>query len=499
MNSSDVVFEIIVSISQIFFLLLLIFFVSVVIIAGSLVTSTSAEVLIEYKTAQGSKENGFQYQDVPVHLLHDQDSQLRRAAIDSLAIQPDKKIIAELIDLLSDLDPFVRQAAIRKLGVVGNKETTIYLLEMLDDPDLFVKLSVIRALGSIRDPKSLGPLADLLRQPDKRIKHCAAQALDKFCSPDEIIKIGKLFVKDLYSYESSKHARCSSLYNLYGEDCTRSWLTNCSVDYSKSINHAIRLRGERFRLAYPRLYDLGLISIRKMKNRSRVIEELIGRIERAIVDYNYEQQLIIANMLVQLKDPLAASFFRKVLKDDKKYWSGLREKACHFFAEVADPRAVPLLRAIILDPLTGDCLKTKAIIGYQGIADPEVEDNLLEDVKDMSKPEELRRAGIDALAAVENKGLVESLVMLVKTKRERWLLQAHSLEVLGKLQDPAALQALLNLLESDRYELVRLRIIDIVKKRNDFSVSETLQRVSQQDRFVLVRNRAGKAMRQRQR
>lgn len=478
---------------------LLVSLLSIIVTISSMVTLSWAEVHIENKKAQSNEANKLEHQNLPIQLLHNQDPQLRRAMVDGLVIQGDTKIISELIDLLSDVDPFVRQAAIRKLGALGDKNTTPYLFEMLGDTDIFVKLSAIRALGAIRDPKSLGFLADLLRLPDKRIKHCAAQALDKFNRPEEIKRIGNLFVQDLYSNDSAKYDRCNSLYILYGQDRTRSWLTTSSINFSKSIDNIILLRGERFRLAYPRLYDLGLISLRKMTNRPLVIEELINRMERAIVDYNYDQQILIATILVQLKDPLATSFFLKVLNDDKQYWSGLRGKACQFFAEVVDSRALPLLRAVILDPLTGDCLKTKAISGYQEIADPEVESNLLADVDNMHKPEELRQAAIDALAAVETKGLIESLVVLIKTKRERWLLQAHCLEVLGKMQDPAALQALLNILENDRYELVRLRIIKIVKKINDLSVSESLKRVSEQDRFVLVRNRAKKALRQRQR
>lgn len=430
--------------------------------------------------------------------LHDPDPQRRRAAAERLAEQNGVSGgVGELIGLLDDRDPFVRQAAARSLGRLGAKEAIGPLTAMLNDSDMAVKQWVIWALGRIGGSESLKHLVDLLGSGDGRIKHYAAEALSNYRSGSGEHLIDKLFISAIYSSNPADLARCAHLLDLYGEESALVWILGTTKNPHKGIDHALRLRDPIFLHTHHRLHDLGLLALKKMAIRPLVIEKLINRLELAVDQNDFGEQEIIGNILVQLKDPLAAPFFRKVLRDANRYWPGVRGDSCLYFVGTNDQEVIGLLRKAILDEDTGKNLKTKAITAFQGNRDPEVQDYLLSAMEELRGPVETRRAAIDALAAVEDKRLVNALEKIVKTKRERWLLQAHSLVTLGKMSDPAALQTLLSLLESDRYELVRVRIIEIVKHINDPAVTETLQRVSERDRFVLVRNRAAKALKER--
>lgn len=446
----------------------------------------------------GSETNVHGTPTESLRALHDPDPGRRRAAAERLA-EPSglAGVTGELIGLLNDRDPFVRQAAARSLGRLRAKEAIGPLTAMLDDADMAVKQWAIWALGRIGGSESLKHLVDLLGRGDGRIKHYAAEALSNYRSGSGEHLIGKLFISAMYSSNPADHARCAHLLDLYGEEPALAWILGTGKDTLKSLNHALRLRNPIFLHTHHRLHDLGFLALKKMANRPLVIEELINRLELAVDQNDFGEQEIIGNILVQLKDPLAAPFFRKALRDANRYWPGVRGDGCLYFVSTNDQEVIGLLRKVILDENTGKNLKTKAITAFQGNRDPEVQDYLLSLVEELRGPVEPRRASIDALAAVEDKRLVKALEKIVTTKRERWLLQAHSLVTLGKMSDPAALQTLLSLLESDRYELVRVRIIEIVKHINDPAITETLQRVSERDRFVLVRNRAAKALKER--
>ena len=250
---------------------------------------------------------------------------------------PPPPSLESILAQLHDPQRPVRKAAAQALVDLQGSGATDHLLSMLEQADIPDAQWLIQMLGALHDPQSYGPLADLLGQPDGRIRKFAAAALHNFTAPQEMHAMGDLFIRGIYSDNPALHARCGSLFRLFGD-----------------INNALRLRSGMFHFSHSPLYNLGLCCIRKMKNRTLVMEELLGRLETAVRDHDYNEQTIISTLLLQLNDPLAAPFYRKVLSDKELYWPSLRADGCLFFAGTSKPDIVALLKDIILDPATAD-------------------------------------------------------------------------------------------------------------------------------------------------
>ena len=113
-------------------------------------------------------------------LLHDENTEVRFTAVESLGKIGEQSAVAMIVPLLADPVPVVRVAAAKALGRIGVSNVTVIdaLSHSLEDPDDGVKRAAAMALGEL-EPLSaqLKPVVSLVQALDVRVKRAAIRAL----------------------------------------------------------------------------------------------------------------------------------------------------------------------------------------------------------------------------------------------------------------------------------------------------------------------------------
>lgn len=116
-----------------------------------------------------------------IELLHNEDPDVRGAAIAVAATFDDPRVVPATIDLLKDEDWWIRIAAAEMLGRIKDPRAVEPLMNTLEDPDL--KWSAVEALGRIADPRALPALGKMLADPLPDVRIEVMQALRHFNHP----------------------------------------------------------------------------------------------------------------------------------------------------------------------------------------------------------------------------------------------------------------------------------------------------------------------------
>ena len=100
-----------------------------------------------------------------ITLLENDNSYIRRNAVDSLGRIRGREAVPALIAKLSDEDDSVREACVSALGEIRGYEATDALLERLKDENETkgIKLAAINALAQIKDTRASGELLNQLK------------------------------------------------------------------------------------------------------------------------------------------------------------------------------------------------------------------------------------------------------------------------------------------------------------------------------------------------
>jgi len=88
------------------------------------------------------------------------------------------RAVPTLIHLLSDDDPEVRARAARELGGSEDPRVVEPLIAALEDREGIVKLAAAEALGAVQDKRAIRPLISLLRDDQQHVRLFAAKALE---------------------------------------------------------------------------------------------------------------------------------------------------------------------------------------------------------------------------------------------------------------------------------------------------------------------------------
>jgi len=113
-------------------------------------------------------------------LLHDENAEVRRTAVESLGKIGEQSAVAMVVPLLADQAPVVRVAAAKALGRIGVSNVTVIdaLTRSLEDPDDGVKRAAAMAIGELEPPSvQLRPVVSLAQASDVRVKRAAIRAL----------------------------------------------------------------------------------------------------------------------------------------------------------------------------------------------------------------------------------------------------------------------------------------------------------------------------------
>lgn len=113
-------------------------------------------------------------------LLHDENAEVRRTAVESLGKIGEQSVVAMVVPLLADQVPVVRVAVAKALGRIGVSNVTVTdaLTQSLEDPDDAVKGAAAMAIGELEPPSvQLKPVVSLVQVSDVHVKRAAIRAL----------------------------------------------------------------------------------------------------------------------------------------------------------------------------------------------------------------------------------------------------------------------------------------------------------------------------------
>ncbi len=111
--------------------------------------------------------------------LRDDDSKVRKGAVEALEKIGNAKAVKALVFALRDEDSEVRSNAVEALGNIGNYKAVKALVFALRDSRSLVRSNTAEALGKIGDAQAVKPLIAALRDADKLVRSHAAEALGK--------------------------------------------------------------------------------------------------------------------------------------------------------------------------------------------------------------------------------------------------------------------------------------------------------------------------------
>ncbi|MDI6644522.1 MAG: HEAT repeat domain-containing protein [Methanobacteriaceae archaeon] len=114
--------------------------------------------------------------DFVVRKLEDEDTGVRRVAIQALGDMGDEKAVDSLIKMLSDDNKRIRSKTEKSLIKIGNKSVKP-LIKALKSKKAVVRSSAARVLGKIADKQAVLPLVDALKDEDKQVRKEAALSL----------------------------------------------------------------------------------------------------------------------------------------------------------------------------------------------------------------------------------------------------------------------------------------------------------------------------------
>jgi HEAT repeat protein len=114
----------------------------------------------------------------------DPDSQVRRAAVNSLAFSNLKPAADSVMRALSDKEWLVRETAAETLGVMKNgPQAAVALLAVLSDEFWQVRLKAVRSLGKLKVRDAVSGIAANLEHEQANLRKESAAALGEIADP----------------------------------------------------------------------------------------------------------------------------------------------------------------------------------------------------------------------------------------------------------------------------------------------------------------------------
>lgn len=137
---------------------------------------------------------GDQIIEPTIALLHDEDEELRGAAIAVASVFDDPRVVPGAITLLKDPDWWIRIAAAETLGRSKDPRAVEPLIAVLADAD--VKWTAVEALGRIGDPRALNALGRMLADPAPNVRIEVMQSLVHFNHPQVLQALTQIATRD---------------------------------------------------------------------------------------------------------------------------------------------------------------------------------------------------------------------------------------------------------------------------------------------------------------
>lgn len=340
----------------------------------------------------------------------------------------DPQGIDALIKALDDENPNIRQMVAEALGEMRDAKAVQPLIKALSASIPWGREKVAEALGKLKDARALEPLISALQDKEYEVRKQAAVALGEI-----------------------------------GSD--------------KAVEALVRV------LSSSNIRDSAALALGKIRS-ANAVEPLI----KALEDEDADVRAAAAWALGDIKDPKAVEPLIKALNDsDYK----MAEAPAWALGEIRDKRAtVPLLEAFKAERYrTGSSgNKEKALVEALGkLGDPKVIPILM----DSTCSKELREVIVDALIAIGKPSVDALTEFLGKGEGGYWEREVAA-EVLGRLKDMKAAEALIKALGDNRFHEVREAAAEALSQLGEPAIDLLLKTLS--DSPPLIRAGAANAL-----
>jgi len=145
------------------------------------------------------------------HALDAKDPQVRMAAVNSLAQNPDDKSMDTLIRMAKDGDASVAQSALMALGQVGSERAQAALLDASRSGKPEERAAAISGLAQLDDPAATRQLTSLMRDADPSVAQTAINS--SYNGGPEVDSTLSQIVNDPSANETAKAAAAMQLRN----------------------------------------------------------------------------------------------------------------------------------------------------------------------------------------------------------------------------------------------------------------------------------------------
>jgi len=331
--------------------------------------------------------------------LKDENSSVRKNAVDALGEIGDPRAVDPLIDALKDEDSIVRMFTVAALGEIGDPRAVDPLIEALKDESSWVRENAALALGKIGDPRAVDPLIEALKDESSWVQDTAAFALGKIGDPravDPLIETLKdedgwvrgevaIVLGDIGDTKAVGPL-IEALKDEYGFVRLRAAGALGDIGDTRAVDPLIEsLKDKDFMVRMRAALALGKIG------DTRAIDPLIYMASK---DQAESVRLMAASSLVKLG---RNEYYDQVIQGLDADDSDLRGKAAEQLGLIGDTRAVdPLIDALKDED---EFVRKYAAVSLGEIGDPRAVDPLIEALED--EEEYVRDAAMEALEKIQ--------------------------------------------------------------------------------------------------
>ncbi|HZW05145.1 MAG TPA: HEAT repeat domain-containing protein [Anaerolineaceae bacterium] len=315
-----------------------------------------------------------------IGLLHDPDSEVRKAAIDALGTMRDPRAVGPLMDLLNketievqyeilpalgglndfcvtDLlisrlrsnDELMRRGAVTGLGKLGDTRAVGALMAALKDKDYYVREKSAEALGGLNDVQSVSPLIESLNDEHWPVRQLVVVSLARLGDSRAVEPLIRVLKKDDNEYVRDEAAKA---LGQLGDSRAVMPLIAATKDDSRWVRHsAIRSLELLIDLrAWGPLGDCVYDEYESVRQAAKSVREKIKKdisissLIRSLESSDWHIRMLAAEFLGEKHDPAVVEALIRTLDDQE---SLVRQQAakCLSYQE-KDPGTIePLIRA----------------------------------------------------------------------------------------------------------------------------------------------------------
>ena len=322
------------------------------------------------------------------------------AAVNEIKEVNNLKLINKLIEKLTNNDLRVKLEIIKTLGNIGDRRFVKALLEAFNDKNPQVRIAVAKSLRQIADRRTIPTLIKALEDENLDVRSSVGYTLWEMAELgklDDHWKYISILAKALNTAHKTTLHYISGTLRILLEEIPLSDLIKQLKNDDPNIRYCV----------VSRLLDL---------EEAKTVPNLI----KMLKDSDFRVRSVAAIGLGKLKNPAAVQALIKSLKDDN---AQVRINAVRALGKIADSQTIPALIKLIKDP------------------DPEVRFCVAD--------------SLTKLVSLNKKSYLKLLIVLIKALKDNQAsIRAKIAELLGKIADPRATQALIKSLK-DSFAWVR--------------------------------------------